>query len=401
MQSFSETLALDPARASTTLYFNWYDHASAGMQQDDIHVVNPGSQDSAGAISAPGLAPIAFSVPAGQERYYSWPAGGIGGPVTVTVSSGPGVLASQRLSMPPNFLEWPALSAADATADAWFNWYDFASPYMSDDVHVANPGPSDSTVSLSLPGLADVTLTVPSGQDRWYTYPKGTIGGPLRVRVLSGSPVLPVQRAFLRPPPPRPTFRTLVVPYYHQSYELSCEEAALRMALGSEGIGVSEDQILSNIGIDWRRAYWDASGAFHWGDPYASYVGDPNGSEVALTGYGTYWSTIRAAAASFGGSVVDAGEGIPPSAVYDHILDGHPVVAWVSFDWRYHTVSHYSAFDGRWVQFGAPWEHAVTLVGVNADSVLVNNPWSGPQWVSKSTFESAYASLNDMSVTLQ
>jgi hypothetical protein len=37
---------------------------------------------------------------------------------------------------------------------------------------------------------------------------------------------------------------------------------------------------------------------------------------------------------------------------------------------------------------------------VTAGSVLVNNPWSGPEWVSKSTFQAAYASYRDMAVEL-
>ena len=47
-----------------------------------------------------------------------------------------------------------------------------------------------------------------------------------------------------------------------------------------------------------------------------------------------------------------------------------------------------------------PQEHAVTVAGVNDSSVLVNNPLYGQQWVSKSTFESAFATFDNMAVTV-
>jgi uncharacterized protein YvpB len=190
------------------------------------------------------------------------------------------------------------------------------------------------------------------------------------------------------------------VPYYRQQYELSCEEAALQMALGHQSLGASQGEILSRIGIDWRHAYRSDS-VLRWGDPYASFVGDPNGSEVALTGYGTYYSTISRASAGYGGNVLQAGEGVPAQDVYRAVLQNHPVVVWVSFDWNYHPPGAWLTFEGRWVQYQGPIEHAVTVVGVNQDSVYVHNPWFGPQWVSKSSFEAAYATYRSMAVVLQ
>lgn len=401
LQSFTETAALSPATAAAQLFFNWYDRASAGMTVDDIHLINPGTVPAAGSISAPGLPEIRFSVAPGAAAHYSWPQGSMAGPVSILVTSGPPLLATQRMALPPIFSEWPALPAAAASTDSWFNWYDRSSPYSVDDVHLANPSPAAATATLSLPGQAPVTLTVGAGQDAHYSFPPGTIGGPIHIQVTSGPPLLTSHRAWLLPPPPLPTSAVLNVPVYHQHYELSCEEAALRMALAYQGIGVSEDQILAAEGIDLRRPVYDSAGQFHWGDPYAIFVGDPNGSEVALTGYGTYSTVIDRVATGFGGAVVRSGEGVAPADVYNGLLNGHPVVAWVSFDWRWHSNTRYTAFDGRAVQFGAPYEHAVTLVGVTPDAVLVNNPWTGQEWQSKATFEAAYATFNQMAVILR
>jgi len=193
-------------------------------------------------------------------------------------------------------------------------------------------------------------------------------------------------------------WRILTVPQYHQEHGLTCEASALRMTLAAFGINVAEDTLMSQIGIDYRQPTWDASGAMHWGDPYAAFVGNPNGSEIGLTGYGVYYPRIAAVAQADGVTVAQAGEGIAPSTIYEAVMAGHPVIAWTTFDWLYHRVSHYVAFDGRTVQFGSPYEHAVVVRAVTNGYVLINNPWFGTQWISKSTFESSYATFNNMAV---
>lgn len=195
------------------------------------------------------------------------------------------------------------------------------------------------------------------------------------------------------------------VPFIAQQYLLSCEEAALQMALGHNLINVSQLQELNDIGIDWRQAYTTSDGVLHWGDPYTNFVGDPNGSEVLLTGYGTYFSTISRIAAGYGAAsgerVLSAGEGTAAQDVYNAVLGNHPAVVWVSFDWKFHPHGQWLAFDGRWVQYEGPVEHAVTIAGVNTGWVLVYNPWFGPQWIDKATFEAAYATYNNMAVILE
>src|SRR5438067_154713 len=195
-------------------------------------------------------------------------------------------------------------------------------------------------------------------------------------------------------------WRQLPVPQYFQIHGLDCEAAALQMALAEQGIAVSQNTLLSQIGIDYRAPYWDASGAMHWGDPYANFVGNPDGAERLLTGYGVYYPPIARVAAMDGATVVRSGEGIAPATLYQDVLAGHPAIAWVSFDWKFHQVTHYVAFDGRTVQFGNPYEHSVVISGVSTDFLLINNPWFGLQWISKATFEPSYATFNDMAVVL-
>jgi predicted double-glycine peptidase len=45
-------------------------------------------------------------------------------------------------------------------------------------------------------------------------------------------------------------------------------------------------------------------------------------------------------------------------------------------------------------------EHAVTVVGVRRDAVLINDPWFGRAWHPKAQFESAYRTFADMAVVI-
>lgn len=213
----------------------------------------------------------------------------------------------------------------------------------------------------------------------------------------------PVEPSPTPPPSPPPTAppstRVLPVPWYHQVYELSCEEASLRMALAYEGIATTDDAVYRIVGDDPRPPVFDGP-AMHWGDPYEAFVGNINGSEVALTGYGTYYPTIARAATQLGGKVLRSGEGIAPGDVYQAILAGHPVVAWVTYHWVVPGRKDYVAFDGRTIPYAGPVEHAVTVVGVSPSQVLINNPWSGPEWIDRGTFEAAFAIYNRMAVIL-
>src|SRR5438094_2418246 len=153
-------------------------------------------------------------------------------------------------------------------------------------------------------------------------------------------------------------YRTIWVPLYAQIHGLDCEAAALQMALAHERIYVSQNRLLNAMNIDWRHPVVDSAGAFHWGDPYTNFVGNPDGSEIRGTGYGTYAPNVGRVARQFGGHLMDAREGFPVSTIYWALSAGHPVVAWVSFDWRRHIPTAYVAFDGKVVQYGSPYEHA-------------------------------------------
>ena len=199
--------------------------------------------------------------------------------------------------------------------------------------------------------------------------------------------------------PPGNGSRVLKVPWFHQVYVLSCESASLRMALAYQGIATTDRAVLDIIGSDLRGPVFDSSG-MHWGDPFATFVGNVSGSEVALTGYGTYYPTIAHAATVLGGHVLRSGQNILPAEIYDAVLTGHPAVAWVTYHWVRLTRKDYVAFDGKTVPYAGPGEHAVTVVGVQPTKVLINNPSTGVEWIDKRTFEAIYAIYDHMAVIL-
>jgi hypothetical protein len=189
--TFNEVWAESSAQAAATSYVTWYDKASAGMYSDNIHVLNPGSTSATVTMSLPGAPSQVATVAAGGEIYVTFPAGTIGGPVTVSATVP--VLASQRVQYYSSFNEVWAESAAQAAATTYVNWYDKASAGMrNDNIHVVNPGVTSATVTVSLPGAASQMVTVGAGAQAYVTFPAGTMGGP--VTVSSSQPVLASQR---------------------------------------------------------------------------------------------------------------------------------------------------------------------------------------------------------------
>ena len=194
------------------------------------------------------------------------------------------------------------------------------------------------------------------------------------------------------------------VPHRRQGRALTCEEASLSMALAHAGISRTEDEVLAQMVVDVRPGRVE-NGILRWGDPYESFVGSPDGSEGSLTGYGTYYPTIAQAAADFGATVLLAGEGFSASALYQEVLAGHPAEVWISYDWVYHPkLMDWLTFDGlRTLEWHGGVEHAVVVVGVTSDSVIVNDPLANRewQWVPKSTFEDSWRTYGNMAVVLE
>ena len=186
------------------------------------------------------------------------------------------------------------------------------------------------------------------------------------------------------------------VQFIYQNHPLSCEEAATSMALTHQGIYLSQDQILREIGADTRPMYVDGQGRVRWGNPYQTFVGNVNGSESNWTGFGTYYPPLVRVAQAHGGRILQYGN-MSAATIYARLIAGHPVVVFSTWDWQWHPRRDYLSFDGQWIPYIGPVHasHVYTAVGVSPTHVLINDPIRGQYWVSKGAFEAAYSDFNE------
>jgi uncharacterized protein YvpB len=215
------------------------------------------------------------------------------------------------------------------------------------------------------------------------------VSTPLLVTARLNTPATPVKRTAsgATPSPSTPTPGTTATPspaatpaplrtnYINtppvvQQRSLDCEAAALQAALLARGTSVTQDWILAHMGADTRPAVFDNAGNIaQWGDPFQTFVGNVDGSEVDATGYGVYHGPIAAAARAAGHQATD-GTGFSATAVYQALSAGFPVVIWTDTTFTAVPTSTWTAWDGRSVPY-AIGEHAVTLTGIDVQNQTV------------------------------
>jgi serine protease len=194
--------------------------------------------------------------------------------------------------------------------------------------------------------------------------------------------------------------------YYPQIYNEDCEEAALQMALEHEHISSTQPQILNIEGVD--NAVPGIGPGIN-GDPDREFIGPPNGQASAGWEPGAYPPPISRAAEALGGDVLAEGQGITPDQLFTDVENNHSAVAWITFDFQPRTSITICA-QGDCFPWAGNDQHAVTIVGIGANDVLILNPWDlggfgggylGESWVPMSVFDAAYATYGDMAVVLK
>lgn len=187
------------------------------------------------------------------------------------------------------------------------------------------------------------------------------------------------------------------VQFYYQVHSLSCEETATSMGLTHQGLYISQDQILAGLGVDSTPAQVVNGVVVKWGNPDRAFVGNVNGSENNFTGQQANPKALMRVLNSYGARVIDWSEPgvtsnvISAQEIYSQIAAGHPVVAYATWDWRWHPIYYYTSEDGNQVPLIAPAnDHVYLVIGVSQYGVLVNDPIRGQYWVSKGEFESSY-----------
>ncbi len=218
-------------------------------------------------------------------------------------------------------------------------------------------------------------------------------------RPLKAPPILAqTEESFLTVPEPKIERLILSVPLYYQQHSLSCEVAALRMALAGLGVNLSESDLIEKMPINPAPRSIDNT----WSDPDKEFVGSIDGAQNT-TGYGVYWPVLTKLVQEWRPDSVGY-RGATYADVIRELKAGHPVIYWGSVEgnprpdnWRTSEGKEVKAWSG---------EHARTIVGYQGLSsstpsqLIVNDPTYGRIVVSKSAFMRDWAHFDNSLVVV-
>jgi uncharacterized protein YvpB len=181
--------------------------------------------------------------------------------------------------------------------------------------------------------------------------------------------------------------------YHRQEHALSCEIAALKIALSVYGLNIPESELISKLKFDPTPRSKTT-----WGDPYTGFVGDIDGKMMG-DGYGVYWEPI----AEVGSQYLSAGiRQFNPQILAAELADGHPVVAWGYFGrGKKYT---WTTPEGKTIT-GVNGEHARTVVGFTGTidsptSFIIYDPIYGKlHWKTKDLMNN-WAPFDNMGVVI-
>jgi uncharacterized protein YvpB len=187
----------------------------------------------------------------------------------------------------------------------------------------------------------------------------------------------------------------LAITIDYQDRPLSCEAAALKMALAGKGVRVSEGDIMALISTNPAHRQGNI-----WGNPFVEFVGDINGRQNT-TGYGVYWGPIAVAASRWRPAEAFTGWTVPK--VTAEIAAGNPVVAWGVYGNGYE--DDWTTSDGKNID---AWkgEHARTIIGFvgtpdNPSKFIINDPYAGQITWTRAQFERDWAKFGNAGVVVR
>ena len=192
----------------------------------------------------------------------------------------------------------------------------------------------------------------------------------------------------------------LAVPLHRQEHDLSCEAAALQMALATLGDPVSEDDLLGSLARDPTPRTVAPDGSVTWGDPDQGFVGQWDGV-FGRDGYGVYEGPIAdlAHAQGFEGSTAQLNA--DPSELYAAVRNRYPVVVWMPYAGQVRGRGAWTTPQGAEVDYVVT-EHAVVLAGLSEEGVVYADPYTASlQSMDYAHFESALAELGNRAVIVR
>lgn len=172
---------------------------------------------------------------------------------------------------------------------------------------------------------------------------------------------------------PEPMMTILAVPMHFQDYALSCEAAALKMALNFRGHIISEDDIMNKIGYDLTSRKNNI-----WGDPNKAFVGDIDGISCR-TGYGVYWDAVRTAAKTWNNAESFSNWNL--ADLTKELRAGNPVLVWGTLPVSKPTDCSWTTPEGKYIKAfkEAHVRVAIGYVGsaANPEKIILNDSLSG------------------------
>ncbi|MEK7071138.1 MAG: C39 family peptidase [Patescibacteria group bacterium] len=189
----------------------------------------------------------------------------------------------------------------------------------------------------------------------------------------------------------------IIIPFYPQEHALTCEAAALRMALNYYGVGVSEDELLEKLVFDTKGP---KSSNNIWGDPDLGFVGDIDGSVFKGTGYGVYEEPIYELASKYRPAFVMKDAQL--EKVLEGVKNGHPVIVWGLLSKRKPII--WQTEEGKKIE-AHPGEHARVITGFYGSSskptkIILMDPIYGKIRMSKEKFLSDWNVMENRTVVI-
>lgn len=271
--------------------------------------------------------------------------------------------------------------------------------------------PAGTTFHVRLIGIRSIWRL--AGEDYNWTFttpapptvktPEPVVVPPVTVPTPTPAPT-PVPTPVVVTPPapvtqtttsPAPTQNILNIKQDYQDQSLSCEAAALKMALAGRGVRVSESDIMKIVGYDPTPHSGNV-----WGDPNVAFVGNIAGRQNT-TGYGVYWDPIARAASHWRTARAITHGTVKQLA--QELYASHPVVIWGTLgrayrdDWVTPSGKKILAWKG---------EHARTVIGVvgpvdNPTSFVINDPVAGRVTWSAAKLDANWASFGRAAVIVE
>lgn len=188
----------------------------------------------------------------------------------------------------------------------------------------------------------------------------------------------------------------LNIPFHRQEHSLSCEIAALKMALDYYNLNVPESELLEKLAFDTKSS---RSKNNVWGNPNLGFVGDIDG-KMPNEGYGVYEKPIARLASQY--RRARSLENATLQEILTETAKGRPVIVWGAIgsgkdiSWK--------TKDGQSIK-AVLGEHTRVITGFSGTvsdprSIYMLDPIYGKRIVSKKSFLADWSLLDNKAVVV-